>query len=101
VYTTIFNYFHPTKPLTIHHYYATLRHMLKRDRMRYTATTHPATVFTRSFVNMVAIAFLSVFRRRGMPPPTVPDDHVLTDGELELPYLRGKRRRKFIYGEGK
>lgn len=50
---------------------------------------------------MVATEFIQVFERRGMALPTIPDDHVLTEGELAVPYLRGKRRRKFIYGVGK
>lgn len=75
--------------------------MLKRARMRYTPANLQTGVFTRHFVQMVATEFIQVFERRGMALPTIPDDHVLTEGELAVPYLRGKRRRKFIYGVGK
>lgn len=50
---------------------------------------------------MVDLAYIAVFTRRNMRLPTIPDDHVLTEMELERPYMRALKRRKFIYGVGK
>lgn len=54
-----------------------------------------------AFYRMVDLAFVAFFTKRNMPIPTIPEMHILTEVELERPYLRGKRRRKFVYGAGK